>query len=66
MNICFVLPQMLRKPVGGYKMVYEYANRLSIKYHKILDDLDVVINSLNASGVFERVQDKKVIKKENK
>ena len=30
------------------------------------DDLDVVINSLDASGVFERVQDKKVIKKENK
>ena len=30
------------------------------------DDLNVVINSLDASGVFERVQDKKVIKKENK
>ena len=30
------------------------------------DDLNVVINSLDASGVFERVQNKKVIKKENK
>ena len=35
MNICFVLPQMLRKPVGGYKMVYEYANRLSDNWHNV-------------------------------
>ena len=33
---------------------------------EVPDDLNVVINSLDASGVFERVQDKKVIKKENK
>lgn len=35
MKICFVLPQMLKKPIGGYKMVYEYANRLSLKGHEI-------------------------------
>lgn len=35
MKICFVLPQMLRKPVGGYKMVYEYANRLSDEGHHV-------------------------------
>lgn len=35
MKICFVLPQMLKKPIGGYKMVYEYANRLSIEGHKV-------------------------------
>ena len=35
MNICFVLPQILRKPVGGYKMVYEYANRLSNNGHNV-------------------------------
>ncbi len=29
MKICFVLPQMVKKPIGGYKIVYEYANRLS-------------------------------------
>ena len=29
MMICFVLPQMLKKPIGGYKIVYEYANRLT-------------------------------------
>ena len=28
MNICFVLPGIARGPVGGYKVVYEYANRL--------------------------------------
>lgn len=35
MKICFILPQILRKPVGGYKIVYEYANRLSDKGHKV-------------------------------
>ena len=28
MKICFVLPGFSRTPIGGYKMVYEYANRL--------------------------------------
>ena len=28
MNICFVLPGFSRTPIGGYKIVYEYANRL--------------------------------------
>lgn len=28
MRICFVLPGFSRTPIGGYKMVYEYANRL--------------------------------------
>lgn len=28
MKICFVLPQILRKPIGGYKIAFEYANRL--------------------------------------
>ncbi|BCJ97361.1 glycosyltransferase family 4 protein [Anaerocolumna chitinilytica] len=35
MKICFVLPQMLKKPIGGYKMVYEYANRLKKEGHDI-------------------------------
>ena len=28
MKICFVLPEFSRTAIGGYKMVYEYANRL--------------------------------------
>lgn len=28
MKVCFVLPGFSRTPIGGYKMVYEYANRL--------------------------------------
>lgn len=28
MRICFVLPGFSRRPSGGYKMVFEYANRL--------------------------------------
>lgn len=28
MKICFVLPRYVRHPIGGYKIVYEYANRL--------------------------------------
>jgi hypothetical protein len=27
-KVCFVLPGIGRHPVGGYKMTYEYANRL--------------------------------------
>ena len=28
MKICFVLPRFTRRPIGGFKIVYEYANRL--------------------------------------
>ena len=27
-NICFVLPAVSRKPIGGYKIAFEYANKL--------------------------------------
>ena len=26
-GICFVLPKFTRQPIGGYKIVFEYANR---------------------------------------
>lgn len=29
-KICFILPRYVRHPIGGYKMVFEYANRLSL------------------------------------
>lgn len=29
MKISFILPSFTRRPIGGYKMVFEYANRLS-------------------------------------
>ena len=35
MIITFVLPGAGRKPIGGYKIVYEYANRLTEKGHAI-------------------------------
>lgn len=35
MNICFVLPRMSNKAVGGYKIVYEYANRLADRGHSV-------------------------------
>lgn len=28
MKICFVLPKFTRQPIGGYKIIFEYANRL--------------------------------------
>lgn len=40
-KVCFVLPGIGRKPVGGYKMVYEYANRL------VNDGCDVSILYIN-------------------
>lgn len=35
MKISFVLPGVSRVPVGGFKMVFEYANRLSNRGHEI-------------------------------
>ena len=35
MNICFVLPGIAREPVGGYKVVYEYANRLVAENYNV-------------------------------
>jgi len=35
MNICFILPGQQRRPVGGYKIVFEYANRLAREGHNI-------------------------------
>lgn len=35
MKINFILPFAGNKPIGGFKIVYEYANRLSLKGHEI-------------------------------
>lgn len=35
MQICFILPVAHRTPVGGYKIAFEYANRLSDAGHKV-------------------------------
>lgn len=50
----------------AYKLV---PNDKYLKHGQIIDvpdDLSIVINALDASGVFTRVQDKKVTKKEDK
>ena len=35
MRICFLLPGYRQKPVGGFKVVYEYANRLVERGHYV-------------------------------
>jgi glycosyltransferase involved in cell wall biosynthesis len=35
MKICFCLPGKKRYPMGGYKIIYEYANRLSERGHDV-------------------------------
>lgn len=35
MDISFVLPSIPRKPVGGYKIVFEYSNRLTERGHNV-------------------------------
>lgn len=35
MNICFCLPSLYFKPIGGYKIVYQYANLLSKKGNNV-------------------------------
>ena len=36
MNIAFVLPAIADYPIGGYKIAYEYANRLQKKGHQVM------------------------------
>lgn len=35
MKICFVLPGYTRQPIGGFKIVYEYANQLISRGHQV-------------------------------
>jgi L-malate glycosyltransferase len=35
MKLTFILPGYSRKPVGGHRIIYEYANRLSARGHEI-------------------------------
>ena len=34
-NICFVISGISRVPIGGFKIIYEYANRFVLKGHKV-------------------------------
>lgn len=34
-DVVFILPGATNKPIGGYKVVYEYANRMSKRGHRI-------------------------------
>lgn len=36
MKICFILPAISRVPIGGYKMVYEYANRFAYDQNQVI------------------------------
>jgi glycosyltransferase involved in cell wall biosynthesis len=35
MRITFVLPMYLNRPAGGFKIIYEYANRLQMRGHQV-------------------------------
>lgn len=57
MNICFVLPKYQRRPVGGYKIVYEYANRfvnLGIHVSILYMNSDVLSHYYFLSKLFVR------------
>lgn len=43
-KVCFVLPGVSRQPVGGYKMVYEYSNKL------VAEGCDVSILYMNENS----------------
>lgn len=55
MKITFCMPGYNRKPIGGYKMVYEYANRLVEKGHDV-SIVFVVGKALNMIKVPNRVK----------
>ena len=48
-KICFVLPRYVRHPIGGYKIVYEYANRL------VKDNYQVYILYLNDTALNKKI-----------
>ena len=50
MKICFVLPINTNKATGGYKIVYEYANRLCDK------GFDVSILYLNSYFLILKIE----------
>lgn len=56
MIICFILPAFTRKPQGGYKMAFEYANRLAKKGHivKLLFLNEDVFPSLPKNKFFQK------------
>lgn len=54
-SVCFVLPEIAGHPVGGYKIVFEYANRL------VSDDFNVSILFLNDLA-FKKHKIPKIIK----
>ncbi|MBT9040897.1 hypothetical protein BTI95_04225 [Lactobacillus delbrueckii subsp. bulgaricus] len=58
-KVCFVLPGIGRYPVGGYKMTYEYANRLvavgKIYLHKRIDSVDIQAQVNNVVRIFEDI-----------
>lgn len=78
MKICFVLPRFSRRAIGGYKIVYEYANRLEKKGHEIsifyLNDITFVEHKIPnfirpiASTIMTKIEprwfelDKKILK----
>lgn len=35
MNITFILPGIPNRPIGGFKIIFEYANRLTIRGYKV-------------------------------
>lgn len=50
----------------AYKLVPNNKYLMKGQIIDVPNDLDIVINALDASGVFARVQEKKVTKKEDK
>lgn len=54
-KICFLLPGKIDKPVGGHKIIYEYANRLSADGYEVSVINNIFIPSkLNAALEFLR------------
>lgn len=56
MNICFILPSFSRRPIGGYKIVFEYANRF------VSNGYNVYILFINENS-FEKYRVPKCFKK---
>lgn len=48
-NLIFVLPALSKKPIGGYKIVFEYANRLAMLGYSVTIIFPLILTLKNTS-----------------
>lgn len=56
MRITFILPNFAPKPVGGFRIVYEYANRLVERGHEVSLVYPMMVKGLTPQTIYNRTR----------